>query len=757
MRTYKASRAQQRLWALLTMAFVIVGLSAGAALLKLSVDRYESDYRRELQSLASLSALTVDPRAHEALKSPGQMNSLLYRQEAKKLGEIKSRLKDIRYIYTLAKSKTGYIFVADPTPPGDHDRDGVEDKSFLGDPYPEITSAARACFERGVVTVEAEPTQDRWGTFISAYAPIFGADGRIVGVLGVDRHANDIEEHQRDLRNVVAGGVLLVLVAGIFFGWFFSRKMASSNENPGWLRYVTGSNLIFRATLLEVLLGCLALTVFTGALQNLSRQGRISADISTISQETVNFIQIKAESDSILSEDKITSSRLVGLTELARKTNLAWVYERLLEIRIQDSPGEVTNRLDKLSREVGYRIEEARQSQGALQSELKEVQRSLAVAFFISTFLALGALMVVRTASIRQQDLVAAKTDCEWHQVAYRQVVENLPIGLFMVSDGRISFSNQTWDEQCDRLAETDRLVAIGQLMAEADQANFLNTIRTAEVNKVPFETQLKLQKDGGKTVTLEARGIPLLNASGNFECLLCFTIDVSQRVRNQEILKGKNREVQSKNRMLSRAVSHLEDNFEAMTQALVKAVEAKDPYTAGHSERVMQYSLAIGKVLRLSPSDLKTLEIGTLIHDIGKIGIPDDVLTKPGQLTFDEYEIIQAHALNGARMVENVPVFKDCVPIIRWHHERLNGSGYPDALIGQEISLLVRIAAVADVFDAITSNRAYRAAMSVADAVDVLRTMANAGELDPELVEILAEIVMKEGVLEYRDLDRVA
>lgn len=757
MRTYRASRAQQRLWALLTMAFVIVGLSAGAALLKLSVDRYENDYRRELQGLASLAALTVDPRAHEALKNPGQMTSLLYQQEARKLGEIKSRLTDIRYIYTLGKSKAGYIFVADPTPPGDHDHDGVEDKSFLGDPYPEITSAARSCFERGVATVEAEPTEDRWGTFISAYAPIFGAEGEVVGVLGIDRHANDIAEHQRDLRNVVAGGILLVMVAGVFFGWFFSRKMASSNENPGWLRYVTGSNLIFRATLLEVLLGCLALTVFIGAMQNLSRQGRISTNLANLHQEQLNLTQVKAKSDSILSADKVTSANLTELSEVGKKMNLAWVYERLVEIQSQSSAPEIVKHLGKLSREVDYRLIEAQQDLGAFQTELKLVQRNLVATFFIATLLSIGALMVVRAASIQQQDLVAAKTDCEWHQVAYRQVVENLPVGLFMVSDGRISFSNQTWDAQCDRMADSDRLQAIGQQLSDSDQASFLKTIRKAEESESSFETQLKLQKERGKILTLEARGIPLLNASGDFECLLCFTIDVSQRVRNQEILKGKNREVQSKNRMLSRAVSHLEDNFEAMTQALVKAVEAKDPYTAGHSERVMRYSLEIGRVLKLSVSDMKTLEIGTLIHDVGKIGIPDDVLTKPEQLSIEEYEIVQAHAANGARMVENVPVFKDCVPIIRWHHERLNGSGYPDGLVGEDIPLLVRIAAVADVFDAVTSNRAYRSAMSVSDAVDVLRTMANAGELDPELVEILAEIVMKEGVLEFRELNRVA
>lgn len=753
MRTFKASRAQQRLWALLTVAFVIVGLSAGAALLKLSIDRYETDYRRELKSLASVAALAIDSNAHEALKRPSQMTSPLYQREVGKLAEIQSQLKDIRYIYTIASNDAGYVFVLDPTPPGDHDFDGVENKSFLGDPYPEITSAAKSCFARGTPTVESEPTTDRWGTFISAYAPIFGKSGQVIGVLGIDRHANDIAEHQRDLKNVVAGGVLLVLTAGIFFGWIFSRKMAASTENRGWLRYVAGSNLIFRATILEVLLGCLALAVFLGAMQNLSMQGRLTASI----RESYDEAQKLSEIQTFAATEEASLDRVRQLAEMARRGNLPWVYERMIHAQSLDSSVQRRQVLKAAAEELEVRISRTREEQAANQVKLEETQRSLAVIFFVSAFLALGALMVVRAASLQQQDLVAAKTDSEWHQVAYRQVVENLPIGLFMVTDGKINFSNHIWDAQSERRPDQDRLAGLTRWMSDADAYAFAEALRQAEASREPFETQYRLLRPGGATSIYEARGVPLLNAQGAYECLLGFTVDVTQRVRSQEILKGKNREVQSKNRMLSRAVALLEDNFEAMIQTLVKAVEAKDIYTAGHSERVMRYSLAIGRTLKLSAADLKTLEMGTLIHDIGKIGIPDEILTKPDALSDEEYQLVKGHAVSGAKMVERVPVFAECVPIIRWHHERMNGSGYPDGLKGDEIPLLVRVASVADVFDAMTSNRAYRAAMTFPEAVGALRSMAIAGELDPELVEILAEIVLGDGVLGFKEPSRAA
>ncbi len=750
MQATKPSRAQQKLWALLTIAFVIVGITAGGSLFKFSVDRYESDYRRELEGLASVAALAVDPRSHQALQHASQMNSPLYRRENQKLADIKARLKDIRYIYTISKDSKGYYFVLDPTPPGDHDHDGIDNKSYLGDPYPEMSDTAKQAFTSGSVTVEEEPIVDRWGTFVSAYAPIFNQSGEVIAILGLDRHAHEIADHKRDLQYMAIGGAATVVIAGLFFGWFFSRKMAKAKNNRGWLRYVVDSNLIFRATILEVILGCLAMIIFVGGLQSLSMQGKWAKERGESAREYRSLVEITGD----LAQMPISEGRAKQIAENARSLNIPWVYQRIVR-GTQD--GDLSRILPQTVGELKAELKESERLQLWLQKRLEDGQRNMVVMFIASGLLALGALAIVRIGSIQQQDLVAAQTDSEFHQVAYRHVVENMPIGLFMIEGGRITFSNQHWEDLCQIDHESDRLELFLSKLTSAEKADFIRRLDLSEETTSSFDVNLTLNLGCEEHLSLDVRAIPLLNANREFECLLCFAVDVSQRVRNQEALKGRNREIQSKNRLLSEAVSLLEDNFEAMTQTLVKAVEAKDINTAGHSSRVMQYSLAIGRSLKLSSQDMKTLERGTLIHDIGKIGVPDEVLTKPSQLSEDEYKVIQAHSAHGAKMVENIPVFKDCVPIIRWHHERLNGTGYPDGLIGDEIPLLVRIAGVADVFDAITSNRAYRPAMNVQEATEVLRGMAKAGELDPELVEILTEIVLKDGVIGLSELSPAA
>jgi len=326
-----------------------------------------------------------------------------------------------------------------------------------------------------------------------------------------------------------------------------------------------------------------------------------------------------------------------------------------------------------------------------------------------------------------------------------------------MYANEAITFSNDTWDAQCFRAPGQDRLAALAAVVPAQDASSLLEALRSAQESKSGFEHQFKVLAPSGEPIILESRGVPLFNSDGEFECLLGFTLDVSQRVKVQDLLRGKNREVQSKNRMLSRAVAELEENFEAMVQTLVKAVEAKDIYTAGHSERVMQYSLRIGDRLKLSAQDMKILQMGTLVHDVGKIGIPDEVLNKALPLTEAERGLIREHAENGARMVEGIPIFQDCIPIIRWHHERLNGSGYPNNLIEKDIPMLVRIASVADVFDALTSDRAYRTALTPAEACEVLENMVQNQELDPEIVSILTDIVEKEGILWFNEPEQAA
>ena len=172
--------------------------------------------------------------------------------------------------------------------------------------------------------------------------------------------------------------------------------------------------------------------------------------------------------------------------------------------------------------------------------------------------------------------------------------------------------------------------------------------------------------------------------------------------------------------------------------RALALALDARDPYTAGHSERVSAISVAIGREMNLDDDQLEVLRLGALLHDIGKIGVSDDVLRKPGGLTAEEFELIKQHPVLGARILRSVPFLARHIPIVELHHERPDGKGYPHGLAGHDIPLLARIAHVADAFDAITSARAYRPARGAAEALSELWACAGA-QFDAEAVHALA------------------
>src|SRR6185436_6068144 len=172
--------------------------------------------------------------------------------------------------------------------------------------------------------------------------------------------------------------------------------------------------------------------------------------------------------------------------------------------------------------------------------------------------------------------------------------------------------------------------------------------------------------------------------------------------------------------------------------RALALALDARDPYTAGHSERVSAISAAVGQRLGLDGDDLDVLRLGALLHDIGKIGISDDVLRKPGGLTPAEFEAIKEHPTTGARILRSVPFLAAHLPIVELHHERPDGKGYPHGLLADEIPLHARIVHVADAFDAITSARAYRPARSAAEALQELWRFAGS-QFDAEVVQALA------------------
>ena len=171
------------------------------------------------------------------------------------------------------------------------------------------------------------------------------------------------------------------------------------------------------------------------------------------------------------------------------------------------------------------------------------------------------------------------------------------------------------------------------------------------------------------------------------------------------------------------------------------RTVDAKDTYTRGHSDRVSKYAILIGRKLGLSDNDLRTLEIGGLFHDIGKIGIPDNILLKENNLSNEEYDEIKKHPLIGAYIIETSTVFSSIVPIIKYHHEKYDGSGYPEGLKGQEIPLMARIISVADTFDAMTSKRSYRDSLPIDVVKNELKRNASK-QFDPEIIDTFLDIL---------------
>jgi putative nucleotidyltransferase with HDIG domain len=190
-------------------------------------------------------------------------------------------------------------------------------------------------------------------------------------------------------------------------------------------------------------------------------------------------------------------------------------------------------------------------------------------------------------------------------------------------------------------------------------------------------------------------------------------------------------------------AEANTEAAYAGAIRALAATLDARDPYTAGHSERVSVLSVEVGRTLGLPESDIEVLRFGALLHDIGKIGIPDDVLRKPGRLTDEEFATIMEHPSLGARILSTIPFLQPHLPIVELHHERPDGLGYPKGLRGDEIPLLARIVHVTDAYDAITSARAYRQGRSSAEALRELWRCAGT-EFHPEIVGALARALPK-------------
>lgn len=184
-------------------------------------------------------------------------------------------------------------------------------------------------------------------------------------------------------------------------------------------------------------------------------------------------------------------------------------------------------------------------------------------------------------------------------------------------------------------------------------------------------------------------------------------------------------------------------EHAETVLFALARSIEGKDPYTEGHCERLSRYAVRLGERLGLPPDHITALRRAGIVHDIGKVAVSEAILLKPGPLTQEEWEIMRRHPEDGERICSPLKSFRLVLPAIRHHHEKLDGSGYPDGLTGENIPLLARVIETVDVFDALSTNRPYRPALSPEESFAVMRKEAQRGWWDISLVEEFQAIIL--------------
>lgn len=189
----------------------------------------------------------------------------------------------------------------------------------------------------------------------------------------------------------------------------------------------------------------------------------------------------------------------------------------------------------------------------------------------------------------------------------------------------------------------------------------------------------------------------------------------------------------------LKKAARENHELFINSVRALAAAIDAKDPYTRGHSERVARYAVSIARAMELPPEEVRKVRLSALLHDVGKIGIDDRILRKPTALTDEEFEVMKTHPVKGAAIMSAIPQLSDVVPGMKHHHEKWEGGGYPDGLKGEEIPLLARIVSVADTFDAMTTTRPYQKAMEISYVIQRIQSLAGT-RFDKRITDVLVK-----------------
>ncbi|MFM9874478.1 MAG: HD domain-containing phosphohydrolase [Fimbriimonadaceae bacterium] len=720
----------------LAIGFMVLGFSGSYVLFTGAKENYFNQVAENLKSIAAMSALQIDPKAIESLNQPDQIKSPEFESQSQILNKIVTANPHITHISVLKSIGPQYHYIVDASSLGQKGS-----KSELLDPADDIpTGLTRAVTEQTAIG-SVTPHSDRWGDWYSAYSPILDANGETVAVVQIDADAKETNVPSESLQLQFKITLTILIVASLLIAWLTSGPVTSGLTT---LKRTTKSP--FSKSFVELTLAIIILAISIDLGFAISRQFQIIHQ----SGELASLHSVIHKANSISQEfrkgNPPSESELKDIKPLFVQMRQGQMYDSIVSL---NSPvGSLTSNpeiVDKATTTLESRV----RSLSGEVARLENAQtQSTSRALF--GFLLISAVAIILLRYITHQDNRIDHTVVTSNSIQSQlsSLVENLPVGLFVLEAGKISFANSEFISQVGETETNITLDALSASIHPDDRIEVMTTItNSANVSK-PFRSQYRISRIGAPTLHVETRGVPVYDNDGVCRKMLAFTVDFSAAVEAKHALEEAYGEVEHKNQLLSNALAELEINLESVVKALVKAVEAKDPYTAGHSERVMQYSMWLGEAIGLGPYEKRILELGTLVHDVGKIGIPDAILTKPDRLTEEEYDIIKKHPEYGVNIISDIEMFRECIPIVRWHHERLDGRGYPDQLKGDEIPMLVRISAIADIFDAMTSTRAYRKGMDLDNVLNIMNDLAEKGEIDSDLFITFCQVIHQRGIV---------